>query len=262
MLTVAPNLGEALSLKGGSSNHVYLGFYARSANQNARSGLIGYDAAGSDVLNIVNERPGGLVAVNGTILPIERGIVNFNSDWNSYTTPGYYQVNDGGSSAANTPPATYLYGLLSVIKAGTAITQLYTQHVGSGTFVRQAYDGGWGPWVELSPNFENRFVVQKYVDSVTVIANGSQVIASAITSIPSGKALYLRRARWDLNAPLLPRIYVGPNAWSGSSSSNDAAMDVFLSNSSPAYIGLQLVNPSSSNVSAGGRGIWAEFEIR
>lgn len=67
LLTVAPNLGQVLNLKGGSADHVYLAFYARAAAQNTRSGYIGYDAAGTDVLNIANELPGGLVAVTGTL---------------------------------------------------------------------------------------------------------------------------------------------------------------------------------------------------
>jgi hypothetical protein len=109
---------------------------------------------------------------------------------------------------------------------------------------------------------QNRFVMQKYVDNVTLIGFSSKVIATTTISIPSGKALYLRRVRWALDSSLLPRIYAGLNTWSGSTSSGDVAMDVFLSNSSPVYIGLQLVNSSSNNVSTSERGIWAEFEIR
>lgn len=154
VLAVAPNVGQVLSLKGGSADHVYLGLYARAAAQNARSGYIGYAVVGTSDLNIQNEIPGGRVLVQGSEVPIERGEINFNSDWNSYTAPGYYRVVGGGSSAANTPPASYLWGVLLVIKAGTALTQLYTQHIGPGTFVRQAWNGNdWRPWVDLSPRF-------------------------------------------------------------------------------------------------------------
>lgn len=264
LLTVAPNIGQVLNLKGGSADHVYLGFYARSANQTARSGYIGYDAAGTSDLNIRNEIPGGRVLIQGSEVPIERGFIDFNSDWNSYTTPGYYQVRDAGSSAANTPPASYSYGILLVIKTGTAITQLYTQHIGSGTFVRQVYDGGWGQWVELSPNFANRFVVQAYTPNITVLANDIRVIASNRVSLPSGKSLYLRRVRWSIFGTLLrPRIASTLSTWTGSNYYGEIEINQQLSNSSLAYVELVIVNSSGSNNDTGyGAGIWAELEIR
>jgi hypothetical protein len=264
MLTVAPNIGEALSLKGGSSDHVYLGFYARSANQNARSGYIGYGAAGSDVLNIVNERPGSLVAVNGTILPIERGIVNFNSNWNSYTTPGYYQVIDAGSSAANTPPATYPYGVLSVIKAGTAITQFYTQHIGSGTFVRQIYDSGWGPWVELSNNFTNRFVVSAFAgQDISIPANNSIFLVNLFINIPSGKSLYIRRVRSYIGANLRFRISTF-NTWTASDPVFESDVNTLIvSGSFAGAVAFGFTNLAASPETLNrGFGAWAEMEIR
>jgi hypothetical protein len=269
LLTVAPNLGEALSLKGGSSDHVYLGFYARSANQNARSGYIGYDAAGTDVLNIVNARPGGLVAVNGTILPIERGDINFNSNWNSYTTPGYYQVASGGSSAANTPPAIYQYGILLVIKAGAVITQLYTQHIGSGTFVRQIYDGSWGPWVELSNNFTNRFVVQGQLGGTTStsLTPGSYYSLSWINIyIPSGKRLYLRRLRYLLSSSAATaNVSCGSYSYTSSVNYGDISLDVAMSDIGAWNVAFNIraYNPTSNNVNLSPADtVWAELEIR
>lgn len=213
-VTVQPNAGQALTLKGGSSDHVYLGLYARSAAQNTRSGWIGYGSAGTDVLNIANERPGGLVAINDAVLPAERGDINFNSDWNNYTTPGYYRVVAAGSSPANTPPASYTYGALLVIKAGLSLTQLYIQHIGPGTFVRQAWSGSdWSSWVELSSRFIGCRV--KRTGDVT-INSSSQIInwdaedfdpqgmhdnttnPSRIVIPRAGKYLIAARLRWSV----------------------------------------------------------------
>lgn len=195
VVTVASNAGQVLNLKGGSADHVYLSLYARSADQNTRSGWIGYGWAGNDVLNIANERPGGLVAINHDILPAERGDINFNSDWNNYTIPGYYRVVAAGSSPANTPPASYTYGALLVIKAGLSLTQLYIQHIGPGTFVRQAWAGNdWQPWVELSNT--NTLVLSPNLSADTNLAAGAAInIHRMRVNVPTGRTLKLKRAR-------------------------------------------------------------------
>ncbi len=266
LLVVQPNVGEVLSLKGGSSDHAYLGFYARSANQNARSGYIGYGAAGTDVLNIANERPGGLVAVNDTILPTERGTINFNSDWNSYTTPGYYRVADEGSSAANTPPASYRWGVLLVIKSGTAITQLYTQHDGPGTFVRQAWNGNdWQPWVELSPNFKNRFTVSGCVGGTSsgTLSNDNASIRQLIPVQLNDEVLRLVRVRFWGISPTKLRV---KNAFTWTSDGTDGEYTPNFALSNPVN-GITAVNVELFNDSGSSQTIfpymswWLEFEI-
>lgn len=266
VLTVAPNTGQVLNLKGGSSDHAYLGFYARSADQNARSGYIGYGSPGTDVLNIANERPGGLVAVNNAILPTERGDINFNSDWNSYTTPGYYRVLGEGSSPANTPPASFFYGVLLVIKAGTSLTQLYTQHVGSGTFVRQAWSwNDWAPWVELSPNFKNRFTVSGNVGG----QNGYTQPAFATVAqqeIPiqtNNQAIVLRRARFSLPNNFRLRIS-NQFLWTSSNNLNDVSPNFTLRNTdtSLSVVSIQLENLSGNPVQVvQSHAWWVEFEL-
>lgn len=67
VLTIAANVGEVLSLKGGSSNHGYLGIYAQSSNQNARSAYIGFGSAGTSDLTIANERGGNVVIPSGLL---------------------------------------------------------------------------------------------------------------------------------------------------------------------------------------------------
>ncbi len=96
VLTVAPNTGEALNLKGGSSDYVYLGFYARSANQNARSGYIGYSSAGNNNLSVVNEVSGGRVAVVASALLVPSEIMN-DSPLNVSTTANAAQAINAAS---------------------------------------------------------------------------------------------------------------------------------------------------------------------
>lgn len=54
---------EAFSLKGGS-DHVYMGFYARSATPTVRSSYIGFDSAASTVFTLVNELSGGNISLS------------------------------------------------------------------------------------------------------------------------------------------------------------------------------------------------------
>lgn len=67
VLTIQANLPQLLNLKGGTTDHVYMAFYARSADQNARSGYIGYPNSGSNRLTIINEI-GEIVEINNTLL--------------------------------------------------------------------------------------------------------------------------------------------------------------------------------------------------
>lgn len=67
VLTIQTNFSQLLNLKGGTSDHAYMAFYARSADQNARSGYIGYPNSGSNQLTITNEI-GENVVINNTLL--------------------------------------------------------------------------------------------------------------------------------------------------------------------------------------------------
>lgn len=112
---------------------------------------------------------------------------------------------------------------------------------------------------------QNRFVVQKFVDSVNIPANSTVIIAFCQISIPSGKGLYLRRARWGLASILSPvvRELNSSNSWTGPTGDGDTGMNVYLGNSNPSNIRLEIVNTSTNtSITASALGIWAELEIR
>jgi len=96
VLAVQPNVGQGLILKGGTSDHTYLAFYARAANQNARSGYIGYSSAGNNDLSVVNEVSGGRVAVFASALLVPSAIMN-DSQLNVLTTGGAAQAINAAS---------------------------------------------------------------------------------------------------------------------------------------------------------------------
>jgi len=101
--------------------------------------------------------------------------------------------------------------------------------------------------------------VQKYVENITVPANSVTQIALTTISIPSGKAVYLRRVRCALGT-LLPRVSA-TNVWTGSLSFEDVTLNVLLGSTS--FVRLSVVNNTSNNVVLpSGSGIWAELEIR
>lgn len=115
--------------------------------------------------------------------------------------------------------------------------------------------------IQARYDHQNRFVVQKYIESITVPANGSIPIAYNTISIPSGKALYLRRVRWTLGF-LLPRVFA-TNTWTGSANFGDVTMDTLLGNNSLTSVTLSVVNNTSySGAISSPYGIWAELEIR
>jgi len=182
--TIQPNFSQVLNLKGGLSDHVYMAFYARSADQNARSGYIGYPEAGSNQLTITNEI-GENVVINNTLL--------------------------------------------------------------------SRYD------------HQNRFVVQSYLsNAISVSPNSEHPIAITRILVPSEKALYLRRVRWDTynSFQFRPRV-TSQFTWTGSVSAGDVAIDQLMSNSTLAIVYLVIANITSNIQSIPtGFGIWAEFEIR
>jgi len=111
----------------------------------------------------------------------------------------------------------------------------------------------------------NRFVVQSFVSqSINVPAGNNYVIAYFRIFIPSGKSLYLKRARFYVGG--LPRIgIIGGGSWTGSSSNGDVLLDVNLvdGNNTERTLILIIYNSSTSTLSVtNGFGIWAELEIR
>ena len=70
-LTIDGGGGSTLALKPGSSDHVYLEFYARTASPATRSAFIGYSSAGIKDLSISNAEVGGSI----NLLPESTGRV-------------------------------------------------------------------------------------------------------------------------------------------------------------------------------------------
>lgn len=96
----------------------------------------------------------------------DRGGLNFNGDWNTYTTPGVYTIYNGPGTPANTPPATYKYGQLIVSQSTESgnirITQIYISDGSpSDPFTKYNFwvrqnprvngPGTWTPWFNLNP---------------------------------------------------------------------------------------------------------------
>lgn len=96
----------------------------------------------------------------------DKGGLNFNGDWNTYTTPGVYTIYDIPGTPTNAPPATYKWGQLIVFQStysgNIRITQIYiTDRLTTDPFtqynfwVRQNWgvngSGTWTPWVNLNP---------------------------------------------------------------------------------------------------------------
>jgi len=82
---------------------------------------------------------------------LDRGALNSAVDWNTITTAGVYQVSSGafGTGSANTPPATYQYGVLLVLVGGTTIQQIFIpQETDWAIYFRQAHDAppSWSQW--------------------------------------------------------------------------------------------------------------------
>lgn len=71
------------------------------------------------------------------------------ANWNNYTTPGYYPVNQEPAFSAtyNQPVGAYTYGCLVVFRAGVGLAQTYYSHSGSQIWHRGGYNGaGWQAW--------------------------------------------------------------------------------------------------------------------
>jgi hypothetical protein len=111
---------------------------------------------------------------------------------------------------------------------------------------------------------QNRFVLQHFVDNFNLPANSSWLISYMAISVPSGKALYLRRVRWRFfSSGLRPRVSTSSYAWTGSSHLGDIGMNEQMAPGGGLIsVGLFIVNTSYSNQSDSGVGIWAELEIR
>lgn len=63
--------GNSLQLKAGATaDHVYLGFYTRSATQTIRSGWFGYGNSGDTILTINNELNGGITIQGGPVTTV------------------------------------------------------------------------------------------------------------------------------------------------------------------------------------------------
>jgi hypothetical protein len=71
---------EAISVKGGTANQVFLGLYADSSAQTTRSAWLGFGSAGTLDLTMKNERTNGNLALNttGTGAVVTSGTLNLN----------------------------------------------------------------------------------------------------------------------------------------------------------------------------------------
>ena len=215
-------------------------------------------------LNKAGDNATGDITIQGFTIYRGRPDVNYKSDWNDFVTPGIYRVIDLEGTPINDPEA-FRYGVLTVDRADSfALTQTYVPHLGGQVWVRTRYSAtDWTPWFPLHHDHQNRFVVQRYVDDITIPPNFPYTIALNTFSVPSGKKLYLRRVRWEFSNTLLRPRVSSTSTWTGATYYGDVSIDQQLSSNAQSFITLFIVNPSSSNQSLSrGCGIWAELEIR
>lgn len=108
--------GNALLLKPGPFDHVYMSFYADSETPTVRSAFVGYGSAGQAAFSIKNEMVGGrisLATAGGTGLTVESDAsVTFSGQVINPATVGTIGV-AGGSGAADLSKAAFLAGSTS-----------------------------------------------------------------------------------------------------------------------------------------------------
>ncbi|ADH63806.1 hypothetical protein Mesil_1931 [Allomeiothermus silvanus DSM 9946] len=152
-LTVTANVGEALSLKGGSSNHVYLGFYARSANQSERSGFIGYGSFGSNSLDIVNEI-GGHVYIASAQMVVNSNLSVFGQINGRYNHAERFSVcANAGSDMVLSPSVSGIIAELNLtLPAGRKLYLRRLRHAGNNNFRAHIFTTGPGSNPYLAPN--------------------------------------------------------------------------------------------------------------
>ncbi len=77
-ITIDSSNAQALSIKGGDEDHVYIAWYADKNAQNTRSAYMGFPGSGSDVLRIENEL-GNEVEINNNLKVNGNLTINSNS---------------------------------------------------------------------------------------------------------------------------------------------------------------------------------------
>lgn len=182
-LVVAPNAGETMGVKGGTSDHAYIAFYARSNSQHIRSAHIGFTWAGSTTFSIVNEA--------GTVVAIPHEL-------------------------------------------------------------KSRY------------NHAERFVFSSSVGSSVAIPAGAESnVARFTVNIPSGKLLYLRRARFFINnTGLQLRVISGAGTYTSSSSSDDVTPNTLIGAGGSQVVTIRVYNPSgTSQTLLSDSAYWLELEI-
>lgn len=120
------NTAQALLIKGGTANHVYLGLFANSSAQSNRSGFLGFGATGSTTLSIVNEMNGNILLSTGS-----PGALMFNS------SIVWHQSNDGSGSGLDADlldglDSTYFLAASSYTAADVLSKLLTVDGSGSG----------------------------------------------------------------------------------------------------------------------------------
>jgi len=125
----------------------------------ASQAVIGTDPGGTEVLRAQNLRAGPTtitsdLVVTGNVLQgarSDRGMIDFESDWDTYVDAGVYAVRQWPGTPVNAPPATYRYGILIVERFGAVgLTQIYIPHsplFDPRIYIRQLWPNAtWSPW--------------------------------------------------------------------------------------------------------------------
>ena len=89
--------------------------------------------------------PNSYISSSGVLLA--NGGYSSAADWNTYVTTGFGTVGAASWTGTNQPTGAYNYGILEVEGSGNVVTQRYTTHSGSNTWVRSKFNAAdWQPW--------------------------------------------------------------------------------------------------------------------
>ena len=118
----------------------------------------------------------------------DRGAFIGGADWNSYGINGATTVNEFHWAGANTPPASYKYGLLVSFKGSTTKCQIYFPHTPTEElYTRISWDGTdvqWTGWKKIALTSSNVASATKLQTARTIWGqsfNGTENVSGAIS---------------------------------------------------------------------------------
>lgn len=196
---ITTNAGtNALVLKPGSADHVYMSFNARTATPTTRSGYVGYGGAADTFLTIANEVTGGIIKMTGgtsstatdptNVLELTNGNLKL-----SGTAPNKDEALANTLTPANICKA---WGTVSVDSGGTAT-------LAAGFNITSVSDAGGS----LTVTFAQDFASANYAVMANVYVSGTQGAQAYVSSKAAGSCV-IRGLRGNDNTVVTGVAYV------------------------------------------------------